>query len=411
MDLSNLRTSLDGLDESSSRRRAVHLDGIEHDLNTHFRASALQLTTLYRQAVTSSKSAYEKGYAHALAHVLELWDTDRDWLRGYIQRRIEAVEQQAGDDDDQSQQQQRGAPSEMPPQDSVDLDEDDDQQQAQRHNHRSTRAGPSIATPRRATGNSQVTIPTSVSTPRPSGKRTRSTTNTTAAATPTIDTAAARARRPRRSLPAAAAAATSSTPTHPFSSSFDFSIPTSLAMTPFAAAPSPHAKRKQQTAALPVIKISDPASQRRRLRKLSGLRTTETDRIIEIDHQHPTLRYNPASNDMQDDEQDDTKSDLWTDDDDDDDDEADQDASMLPATNTPAAPPLPPPRHQHGGKHTTWTERSVFPQPHTDLHQQVTDPPVHVEDQHQQQQRVLERIDRRKRRRSAHPSPTTTHLH
>nr|CDI54231.1 conserved hypothetical protein [Melanopsichium pennsylvanicum 4] len=91
MDLSTLNQSLKE-EESSSQRRSTHLRAAEDELNAFFRSSALGLTTLYRQGVAASKVSYEKGYAHALAHVLELWDKDRGWLKGYLQRRIEAIE-------------------------------------------------------------------------------------------------------------------------------------------------------------------------------------------------------------------------------------------------------------------------------------------------------------------------------
>lgn len=97
MDLSNLGTSLRE-DESSTLRRTRHLRSSEDQLSAVFRSAATSLTTLYRQGVASSKASYEKGYTHALAHVLELCDKDRDWLKGYLQRRIEALEVEGEDE-------------------------------------------------------------------------------------------------------------------------------------------------------------------------------------------------------------------------------------------------------------------------------------------------------------------------
>ena len=142
MDLSNLHSSLrevgEGLDESTSRRRANHLRSAEEDLNAHFRSSALQLTTLYRQAVSSSKASYEKGYAHALAHVLELCDADRNWLKGYLQRRIEAIEAEQHDDDAEEVGEQMDAE----PHQTTEQDPDESLQRQEEQRQRSTHPSP-----------------------------------------------------------------------------------------------------------------------------------------------------------------------------------------------------------------------------------------------------------------------------
>ncbi|PWY98218.1 hypothetical protein BCV70DRAFT_202003 [Testicularia cyperi] len=334
MDLSNLHTSLrevgEGLDESTSRRRAAHLRAAEDDLNAHFRSSALQLTTLYRQAVSSSKASYEKGYAHALAHVLDLWDADRDWLKGYLQRRIEAIEVGNDDEVEEPRPQMDAGVRQQDGDESFQQQNRQSQGARYRGSSRETEAAsrppvaaanisasPVATSSRTLTRNLPHSTPTKDSTSqshRSSGKRTRShlyqhQQQQQQPESASVDTERRLHRLPYSQQPHPSSSSFYSTPTTsadssvahssslPFSSSFDFSIPMSHSSTRFGAtsaaassvpsrgsAASKHPKSESGG----VIKISNPALQRRRLKRMGGLRAGR-DRILEINENAAAL--------------------------------------------------------------------------------------------------------------------------
>lgn len=288
MDLSNLHTSLRE-SEASSLRRTTHLRSAEDELNAFFRSSALSLTTLYRQGVAQSKASYEKGYAHALAHVLELWGEDKQWLKGYLQRRIEALEQNDVEDTEQQVEEVHAGPS----------------------NFNTTAA---------ARGRDS---------PRQGNKRARSSFRQREEEAETAD----RAERRTVRMPTQASAS-------PFSSTFNFASP--VAYPAPTHDPSTSKPRHAKAESGGVIKTSTPASSRRRLQKLKGLRAGR-DRIIEVEQ--------PQTEDMVD-EDEVGDNNAWTD-------EEDDEAKR--------------------GKKVVWSERK---------------------DEGMEEGRVLERMDRRKRRRS-----------
>ncbi|PWN51391.1 hypothetical protein IE53DRAFT_386234 [Violaceomyces palustris] len=124
--LHNLRSSLDSDDGPSAKQQQQY----EDDLSKHFKAAALQLTTLYKSSIASNKSSFQAGYLHALTHILDLIQSPHDlagldssssssssassnptdhqsaqrlrWLTGYLQRRIEAMAIEDEDDRDRS---------------------------------------------------------------------------------------------------------------------------------------------------------------------------------------------------------------------------------------------------------------------------------------------------------------------
>lgn len=266
MDLSNLRTSLRE-DESSTLRRTRHLRSSEDELSAVFRSAATSLTTLYRQGVASNKASYEKGYAHALAHVLELWDKDRDWLKGYLQRRIEALEVEG--EDEMAEDGLKDPPTPIP----------------------STSA--SRIAPARDASRQQ------------SNKRSRSGVSSSPQQQRSIreedDSIASRRmmhRMPHQSSTSSPSAATrtSSGPSSlfPSTSSFNFSAPLA-----YPAKPAPihdpttnnnHNPRQPSSAKASshsggVIKTSNAATSRRRLQRLKGLRAGGRDRVVEIEPQ------------------------------------------------------------------------------------------------------------------------------
>ncbi|SPC66587.1 uncharacterized protein UHOD_05334 [Ustilago sp. UG-2017b] len=279
MDLSNLSTSLRESESSTSNRRQQHLRSAEDDLNAFFRSSALGLTTLYRQGVAGAKASYDKGYAHALAHVLELWQKDKAWLKGYLQRRIEALEADREDDE---------------------LEEQTRPQQQQKA---------ATATPAGQVRAGETS--TSSGAARGSNKRSRS--NFSSERNAEVQNSPVGGERRTNRMPATSAAA--------FSSGFNFSTPLSMPAPAHAAGTKSHtrntslANNNTRADATPssggVSKTSTPAAQRRRLQKLKGLRSGNTrDRIIEIKPQ-------PQEDDMVDDQvlDQDPDGDAWTDDD------------------------------------------------------------------------------------------------
>ncbi|SPO27655.1 uncharacterized protein UTRI_04309_B [Ustilago trichophora] len=273
MDLSNLRTSLRE-EESSTLRRTSHLRAAEDELNAFFRSSALGLTTLYRQGVAASKASYEKGYAHALAHVLELWDKDRDWLKGYLQRRIEAIEA-ADNEDEIGEEATARDPVQQPP-----------QQQAV--------AGPSmINTPIQMAAQARAT-----ESPR-HNKRSRSTFLHPSSTSRDEEDNSASDRRLHRMPHGTTRFSQPSNSSFSSNSSFNFSAPLSYPITTTSSSSNPSTShsmpattatttkstvRASRSAAVdgPVIKTSNPATSRRRLQKLKGLRAGR-ERVIEIE--------------------------------------------------------------------------------------------------------------------------------
>lgn len=230
MDLSNLSTSLH--ETSSSNRRTVHLRSAEDELNAVFRSSALGLTTLYRQGVTVAKTSYDKGYGDALAHVLELWEKDKGWLRGYLQRRIEA------------------------------LDCDDEEE---------------IEKPKKQEELQQKEVGGGGESSRRGGKRSRSDISRMDEESPVTDS---------RSN------TMTGTSTLGFSSGFSFSTPLTMPLQSHASLTkhtrnTPTNTRTEPPTGARVIKTSStPAAQRRRLQKLKGLRSGARDKIIEIKQPH-----------------------------------------------------------------------------------------------------------------------------
>jgi hypothetical protein len=123
MDLTTLRDSLD----SSSRERhpaSVSAKRSEVRLTRDFKAAALQLTTLYRTSLTTSKRSYAAGYAQSLNDILDVVslrlqqspattpgfaasvrgasESDREelkWLSRYLRARVEAIKAETEEDD------------------------------------------------------------------------------------------------------------------------------------------------------------------------------------------------------------------------------------------------------------------------------------------------------------------------
>ncbi|KAJ9479949.1 hypothetical protein PHBOTO_003724 [Pseudozyma hubeiensis] len=345
MDLSNLRTSLRE-EEASSQRRTAHLRAAEDELNAFFRSSALGLTTLYRQGVAATKNSYEKGYAHALAHVLELWDKDRDWLKGYLQRRIEAIE--AADAEDE--------PEEAQPQ----------QQQHQQG------AGPSfLRSPSQGATRQTQAVTDS---PRQSNKRSRNAFNDPSGSSHRSQDDASSERRTLHRVLHNSASSRFPSSTNFASSSFNFSAPLSYPSSfNAAAATSASSPTKSRPLRLdaPVVKTSNPATSKRRLQKLKGLRAGRADRIIEIerpqdDEQDEILPDGVAAEDA----------DAWTDDD-----GEGHDENSTPAAKRGAG--------GRGKKAVVWAERAAASSGVSAAHTPQ-----------QAEGKVLERLDRRKRRRT-----------
>ncbi|CDS01253.1 hypothetical protein [Sporisorium scitamineum] len=319
MDLSNLRTSLRE-EEVSGQRRTAHLRAAEDELNAFFRSSALGLTTLYRQGVAATKASYEKGYAHALAHVLELWDKDQDWLKGYLQRRIEAIEAtDAEDDGEETNKRSRNAFSDAST--SSSHRDHDDASSERRSLHRMPQHSSSA---------------------------------------------------PSSRFPASPAANFAS-------NSFNFSAPlaypssSSNAANPSTSSSSPSKTGPPRSADAPVIKTSNPATSRRRLQKLKGLRAGR-DRIVEIEQADEDEILPDGAAAAED-------ADAWTD---------DEDA----ANGFDNASPTKGAKSGNGGrgkKVVVWAERSGSNSTHGAHIPQVAEG------------KILERLDRRKRRRSNKP--------
>lgn len=353
MDLSNLRTSLRE-EEVSSQRRTAHLRAAEDELNAFFRSSALGLTTLYRHGVAAAKSSYEKGYAHALAHVLELLDQDRDWLKGYLQRRIEAIEAADAEDDAED----------------VQLDQ---QQQQHRQQDQQPRAGTSVP---RSPSQVMAMRPAQAATdsPRQSNKRSRNTFNDASTSSHHDQDDLISDRRTQHRIPHSSTVSRFPSAANFGSGSFNFSapMPSSSAFHTTAATTSStpvKARPARATTDAAVIKTSNPATSRRRLQKLKGLRAGRGDRIVEIEK-------------PQDDDQDEIlpdgageDADAWTDDDADGRDEA------TPASRKGAS--------SRGKKVVVWAERSAGSNGANTAHAPQ-----------QAEGKVLERLDRRKRRRT-----------
>ena len=154
-----------------------------------------------------------------------------------------------------------------------------------------------------------------------------------------------------------------------------------MAPAPTLAAKSVAKLQKQET---PIIRISTPASQRRRLRRTTGLRSGR-DRILEIDDPHAD------NNDMVDQGEDvvvrDDDPGAWTDDD-----EAGSENGDGAALGDGKR-----------SKKLMWAERAAPLSP-THLHD-------HLKAVAPEEAKLFERIDRRKRRRAlglaAHPSAPT----
>ncbi|TKY84534.1 hypothetical protein EX895_006436 [Sporisorium graminicola] len=359
MDLSNLRTSLRE-EEASGQRRSAHLRAAEDELNAFFRSSALGLTTLYRQGVAATKASYEKGYAHALAHVLELWDKDRDWLKGYLQRRIEAIEAADAEDDAEEAQ----------------LDQPQPQQLQQQQSAASTSFARSANTPLTATRPAQQIASDS---PRHNNKRTRNAFSDTSTSTShrNHDDSAAE-RRTLHRIPhnnSAASSRFSQTSAANFaSSSFNFSAPLAYPSSSSSSAAnigttsSPSKTRPPRPIDAPVIKTSNPATSRRRLQKLKGLRAGR-DRIIDIEEaDEDEILPDGAADDA----------DAWT----------DEDAAGGYDENASPAKGAKTGNGGRGKKVVVWAERSGSNSAHGEHTPQVAEG------------KVLERLDRRKRRRS-----------
>lgn len=354
MDLSNLRTSLRE-EEVSGQRRTAHLRAAEDELNAFFRSSALGLTTLYRQGVAATKSSYEKGYAHALAHVLELWDKDRDWLKGYLQRRIEAIEAADAEDDGEEVQM-------------------DQRPQQQQHQHRAETSFP--RSPTQVTSGSQEVTSDS---PRQNNKRSRSGFNDGSTPSHREQDDLTSDRRSFHRIPHSSASPRFPSAANFASGSFSFSTPlaypsssiTGAAATCAASASKVRSPRSTSDAA--VIKTSNPATSRRRLQKLKGLRAGRGDRIVEIekaqDEQDEILIDGIAGEDA----------DAWTDE------EEGQDENVTCAGKRGGA-------GGRGKKAIVWAERAAASNASNSAHA-----PQAAEG------KVLERLDRRKRRRTRQP--------
>ncbi|SJX63703.1 uncharacterized protein SRS1_14453 [Sporisorium reilianum f. sp. reilianum] len=373
MDLSNLRTSLRE-EEVSGQRRTAHLRAAEDELNAFFRSSALGLTTLYRQGVAATKASYEKGYAHALAHVLELWEKDRDWLKGYLQRRIEAIE--AADAEDDADE----VPMDQQPQ---------PQPQPQPQQPGLARSNNTIAATTRPAQQAAT------DSPKQTNKRSRNAFSDAASASSShrdIHDSPAERRAFHRMAPQSVAAA-SRFPSHSSapnfaSSSFNFSAPlaypssSSVAANASASTSSPNKTRTTRSTDAPLIKTSNPATSRRRLHKLKGLRAGR-DRIVEIDaaDEDEILPDGGAAGAAADD------ADAWTD---------DEDAAAAAAAGgyDENASPVKgaKPASGRGKKVVVWAERAAAGSTTHSAHApQVAEG------------KVLERLDRRKRRRSTRP--------
>ena len=287
MDLSNLRTSLRE-EEISSQRRTAHLRAAEDELNAFFRSSALGLTTLYRQGVAATKASYEKGYAHALAHVLELWDKDRDWLKGYLQRRIEAIEA-AADAEDEADEPVMDPPQQVQPQ---------PQPQPQAA---SQAVGASASTSFNRTSASGPTTSVDAAAaelPRHNNKRSRTSFReaSTSHHRDPEDSPVDR-RTHHRGTPHTSSTASSRPPTLSsagFGSSFNFAAPLAYPSTSVnpvgtctsTVSPSKPSRARSATAdaaAGAIIRTSNP---RRRLHKLKGLRAGRAERVLDLDTVH-----------------------------------------------------------------------------------------------------------------------------
>ncbi|GAC93846.1 hypothetical protein PHSY_001411 [Pseudozyma hubeiensis SY62] len=351
MDLSNLRTSLRE-EEASSQRRTAHLRAAEDELNAFFRSSALGLTTLYRQGVAATKSSYEKGYAHALAHVLELWEKDRDWLKGYLQRRIEAIE--AADAEDEPEE--------------VQMDQRQQQPQQQQQG-----AGPSFLRSPSQGAARQAQTPTD--SPRQSNKRSRNAFHDLSASSHRSQDDANSERRALHRVPHNSTSSRFPSSTNFASSSFNFSAPLSYPSSFNAAAAATSASSPIKSRPLrldaPVVKTSNPATSKRRLQKLKGLRAGRADRVVEIerrqdDEQDEILPDGVAAEDA----------DAWTDDD-----GEGHDENSSPAAKRGAG--------GRGKKAVVWAERAA-----------ASGGPSAAHTPQQAEGKVLERLDRRKRRRT-----------
>lgn len=368
MDLSNLRTSLRE-EEASSLRRTAHLRAAEDELNSYFRASAVSLTTLYRQGVAGAKASYEKGYAHALAHVLELCDRDRDWLKGYLQRRIEALEATADDaaDDAQGQDQiqGQGAPTHAQGTEELRLHSLDQAVVNAESGTHSSKLIPASTPLQRANSTGQS------STNHSSNKRSRSVFAQHYHESPETNDSPHSTQRmlhpPSSCSPSSSSLSRFPQPsasTSAFGScAFNFTAPTSLP--PFASPASGGTLSSSTKPAMGgVIKTSNPAKSRRRLHKLKGLRPGR-QRMIELSPSHhdqpddeillpPSTTCSSNNND-----------DAWTDDE-----SSTPDPSCHPTSL--GAPPT------SATKVVAWSERNLS-----------HDSP-----------KTLERLDRRKRRKT-----------
>lgn len=351
MDLSNLRTSLRE-EEASSQRRTAHLRAAEDELNAFFRSSALGLTTLYRQGVAATKNSYEKGYAHALAHVLELWDKDRDWLKGYLQRRIEAIE--AADAEDEPEEVQM------------------DQRQQQPQQQQQQGAGPSFL--RSPSQGAARQAQTATDSPRQSNKRSRNAFNDPSTSSHRSQDDANQERRTLHRVPHNSTSSRFPSSASFASSSFNFSAPLSYPSSfNAAAATSASSPTKSRPLRLdaPVVKTSNPATSKRRLQKLKGLRAGRADRVVELerpldDEQDEILPDGVAAEDP----------DAWTDDD-----GEGHDENSTPAAKRGAG--------GRGKKAVVWAERAAASGGVSAAHTPQ-----------QAEGKVLERLDRRKRRRT-----------
>lgn len=363
MDLSNLRTSLRE-EEVSGQRRTAHLRAAEDELNAFFRSSALGLTTLYRQGVAATKASYEKGYAHALAHVLELWDKDRDWLKGYLQRRIEAIEAiEAADAEDDGEEVQLDQPQPPPPQ------QPQQQQQAA--------ASTSLT---RSSNSQRPAQQTAIDSPRQNNKRTRNASSDAWAASShrdNHDDSPVERRSFHHRMAPPSRFPPSSAVNNLASSSFNFAAPLAYPsasnMAGNASSSTPSKTRAPRSVdAGPVIKTSNPATSRRRLQKLKGLRAGR-DRIVGIEGaDEDEILPDGAADDA----------DAWTD---------DEDASNAYDENASPVKGSGAKNGSGGGrgkKVVVWAERSTGNAVHGAHAPQAAEG------------KVLERLDRRKRRRS-----------
>ncbi|CDR87262.1 uncharacterized protein SPSC_00388 [Sporisorium scitamineum] len=375
MDLSNLRTSLRE-EEVSGQRRTAHLRAAEDELNAFFRSSALGLTTLYRQGVAATKASYEKGYAHALAHVLELWDKDQDWLKGYLQRRIEAIEATDAEDDGEEVQLDQPQPRQQSQQ---------QQQQPQQQPQQPSEASTSFTRANNTHMAATRPVQTATDSSRQTNKRSRNAFSdaSTSSSHRDHDDASSERRSLHRMPQHSSSAPSSRFPASPAanfaSNSFNFSAPlaypssSSNAANPSTSSSSPSKTGPPRSADAPVIKTSNPATSRRRLQKLKGLRAGR-DRIVEIEQADEDEILPDGAAAAED-------ADAWTD---------DEDA----ANGFDNASPTKGAKSGNGGrgkKVVVWAERSGSNSTHGAHIPQVAEG------------KILERLDRRKRRRSNKP--------